>query len=115
MAGDDDSVTQAGSALCVKDQPAAEALEAAPILDRWECFHPFRDVTKGVAAKGVVCGSPRFADGTAIFTSALRAVDGFDDGQPDWVRTQNTLYRLGWQNDPLPPVLQVALASTWGA
>jgi hypothetical protein len=42
-------------------------------------------------------------------------IDGRGDGQPAWARTQNTLYRVGWPRDPLPPVLQVALAASWDA
>jgi hypothetical protein len=115
MADADDSIARAAAALRVKEQPAAEALRAAPILDRWEFFHPFRDTGKGVAVKGEVSGDLRFADGTAIFTSAVRTIDGRGDGQPAWVRTQNTLYRPGWPRAPLPPVLQVALAASWDA
>src|SRR6201999_1816755 len=118
MADADDGIRQAVAALRFKNQPAAEDLAAAPILDGWYFYHPFGDARKGVGAKGVVSGDARFADGTAIFTSALRAVDGLGarlgDGEPAWVRTQNTLYALGWPREPLPPVLDVALAPTWG-
>ena len=117
MTDADDGIRQAVAALRVKNQPAAEDLAAAPILDGWYFYHPFGDPRKGVGAKGVVSGDARFADGTAIFTSALRAVDGLGarlgDGEPAWVRTQNTLYALGWPREPLPPVLEVALSATW--
>jgi hypothetical protein len=114
MTDADDSVARAVAALRVEEQPAAEALRAAPILDGWYFYHPFRNALNGVGAKGVVSGDSRFADGTAIFTSAIRTIDG-RDGQPAWVRTRNTLYKLGWPRAPLPPVLQVALASSWDA
>ena len=117
MTDADDDIRQAVAALRVKNQPAAEDLAAAPILDGWYFYHPFGDARKGVGAKGVVSNDARFADGSAIFTSKLRAVDGLGDrlgdGEPAWVRTQNTLYALGWPREPLPPVLEVALSATW--
>jgi len=113
MADADDSVAQAILALRVVEQPAADKLRAAPILDAWHFYHPFDKALNGVGAKGVVSGDSRFADGTAIFTSSLRAVDGLHADAPGWVRTQNTLYRLGWPRKDLPPVLQVALAASW--
>ena len=79
MTDADDDIRQAVAALRVKNQPAAEDLAAAPILDGWYFYHPFGDARKGVGAKGVVSGDARFADGSAIFTSKLRAVDGLGD------------------------------------
>src|ERR1700742_385610 len=117
MTDADDNVAQAVAALRVKEQPAAEDLAAAPILDGWYFYHPFGNALKGVGAKGVVSGDSRFADGSAIFTSKLRAVDGLGDrlgdGEPAWVRTQNTRYALRSAREPLPPVLEVALSATW--
>src|ERR1700742_3924714 len=118
MTDADDGIRQAVAALRVKNQPAAEDLAAAPILDGWWFYHPFGDARKGVGAKGVVSNDARFADGSAISPPNLRAVDGWGArwgaGEPAWVRTQNTLYALGWPREPLPPVLDVALAPTLG-
>jgi hypothetical protein len=113
MADANESIAQAIAALCVVEQPAEAALHAAPVVDAWSFFHPFGKAANGVCMQGTVSGSPKFADGVDIFTSTVRSIDGLSDGPPRWVLTQNTLYRLGWPSDPLPPIWQVALTPSW--
>ncbi|MCK9918042.1 AAA family ATPase [Microbacteriaceae bacterium K1510] len=114
MTSADDSIAIAVAALCSWDQPAAEGLNAAPIVDGWAFHHPYGDTKAGIIVTGTVAGSAKFADGALIFTSQVRAVDGHArTDKPTWAQTQNTLYRLGWPRSPLPPVLQVALAPYW--
>jgi hypothetical protein len=114
MTSADDSIAIAVAALCSWDQPAAEDLNVAPIVDGWAFHHPHGITKAGIIVTGTVAGSAKFADGTLIFTSKVRAVDGHArTGRPAWARTQNTLYRLGWPRNPLPPILQVALSPNW--
>lgn len=116
MTSDDDSIAIAVAALRVTEFPSAEDLRAAPILDGWAFRHPFGNRKAGIIVTGTVAGSINFANGAEIFTSKVRAIDGLAlTGRPAWVRTENTIYRLGWPHDLLAPVLQVALATTWDA
>lgn len=71
--------------------PTADEIAAAPFLDAWSIDgHPFF----GDRVYGVVTGHRYVADGN-IMTSPPRHAD-LDRG---WLRTENTLYRLGTHRD----------------
>jgi hypothetical protein len=96
-------------ALTVFEQPAAGDLAASPILDCWSWVGADGRALKVV---GTVVKSDKFAGGVVIGTSAVAEVDC----ERRWVRTQNTLYRLGWPGGAAwPPALQVAACADWGA
>ncbi|PTV70192.1 hypothetical protein [Agrobacterium pusense] len=70
--------------------PSAPELSAAPIVDRWMLLS--NDNTT-IDISGFVTGHFRFRDGEFITTSALEQID--PSSPPAWVRTKNTVYRLG--------------------
>jgi hypothetical protein len=75
-------------------QPQADELGVAAVLDDW-AFHPIvasLDTTKEFHATGRVSGSLKFANGHGIGTSAIAAIDT----DRRWIRTKNSLYRLGF-------------------
>lgn len=62
-------------------EPTKEELEKAPLLDPW--------CRAGRRVAGVTWGHERFPDQTMITTPTVQA-----SGE-GWIRTRNTLYRLG--------------------
>lgn len=95
--------------LTVAQQPDTGDVAAAPIIDRWSWL-PIGG--QHIKVAGTVVGSNRFADGVAITTSAV--VNVHSDRR--WVRTQNSIYRLGWPaGEAWPPYLQVAANPDWSA
>lgn len=97
-------------------RPDADDLAEAPIVDAW-AFKP--DATgRFLQLTGKVVGSRFFGTGESLVTSAIAEVP---PGSPRWaksrwVKTQNTLYQLGWPaGETWPPHLQVAANPDWGA
>lgn len=70
--------------------PTEAELSAAPIVHRWQLLSNDNDTND---VSGFVSGHPRFRDGEFITTSALGQID--PSSPPAWVRTKNTVYRLG--------------------
>lgn len=70
--------------------PSTAELSAAPIIERWQLLHNDNSTTD---VSGFVAGHPRVRDGEFITTSALEQID--PSSPPAWVRTKNTVYRLG--------------------
>jgi hypothetical protein len=100
--------------LRVKTTKLPDGFATAPILDNWE-FRP-RIAGRGADPRvlvlmGRVSGDERFAGGDNIFTSVVAEIDGRSSIR--WVRTRNTLYRLGAPALGIPLVFAVALANDW--
>jgi hypothetical protein len=70
--------------------PAEHEIAMAPVIDRWQLLPNANDTSD---ASGFVSGHPRIRDGEFITTSALQQID--PSSPPAWVRTKNTVYRLG--------------------
>jgi hypothetical protein len=106
-------------ALRVKGHDLPDGFATAPILDNWE----FKACVDGYAAPSEKCrralilvgrisgGDDRFPAGHIIHTSEVREVDGRPSIR--WVRTRNTLYRLGAPALSVPLVTAAALAPDW--
>lgn len=95
--------------LRTTEQPTAEEMAAAPILDNWVIAKPFETIEREYNAHGTVSGSRKFPDEHRIGTSAIASADYADR----WVRTKNTLYRLGWQHQKALPAVFAAMQPDW--
>ncbi|HZQ14064.1 MAG TPA: AAA family ATPase [Pseudolabrys sp.] len=104
-----DEVKKLDDALHVPGDELPEGFDAAPILDDWEFTRAFG---KGpLIAIGHVAGDKRWRDGTAIHTSEIAQIDGRPSVR--WIRTRNTLYRLGAPSMGMPLAAAVALSADW--
>lgn len=90
-------------------QPSPEEMAAAPILDNWVIAKPFETIEREYNAHGTVSGSKVFPDEHRIGTSAIASADYADR----WVRTKNTLYRLGFPHRKTPPAMLAAMQPDW--
>ena len=91
-------------------QPTAGDLRAAPVVDFWRLFQYRReDGARCYGVDGVVSGSGQFEDAHRIRTSAIATIDR----SRRWVRTQNTLYRLGAPQGEERLVVAVVTAADW--
>lgn len=70
--------------------PSSAELSAAPIVERWLIITNSQNLND---VSGFVTGGFRFRDGDFITTSPLAQID--PGSPPEWVRTKNSLYRLG--------------------
>ncbi len=114
--GDAYALRNAVRSLETDEQPPAQDLAWAPVIDNWKpALHTFplheEPGHVEVTVTGVVAGRAHMRDGGKITTSAVAAFD-FDD---KWVRTQNTLYRLGYPWHERPLVLRVAEQRDWSS
>jgi hypothetical protein len=88
------------------DDPSPEKLDASPILDDWEFLTI--EGSSYRAARGVVAGDIRFQSGQTITTSVVVK----NDLGLTWIRTANSIYRLGFRHHEHPPILRCALKGT---
>jgi hypothetical protein len=77
-------------------QPPADELASAPVLDDWAISRIMATLNVAVEfnATGKVSGSAKFVNGHGIGTSRIVAIDT----DKRWLRTKNTLYRLGFRH-----------------
>lgn len=114
--GDLYALKNAIEALKTDDEVSERDLAWAPIVDNWQPkLHTFPDhVVPGyfeVTVAGFVAGRAHVRDGAQVRTSAIAAWDA--DNR--WIRTQNTLYRLGYRWHERALILRVAEQKDWGA
>jgi hypothetical protein len=92
--------------------PDDDDLAEAPIVDHWAFL--MSATGRHLQLTGKVVGSRNFGTGESLVTSAVAEVP--PGGGRKWIKTQNTLYRLGWPaGEAWPPYLQVAANPDWFA
>lgn len=87
--------------------PASTELATAAILDDWEWIEILG--ANEWCVRGLVFGSKKFIAGQVITTSAVSRTN-FDR---TWIRTRNSVYRLGYRLSSRPPIVRAALKKTW--
>ena len=95
--------------LRTAEQPPAAELASAPILDDWEIARPAGAIERQFCARGAISGSGKFPAGHGINTSDIMSADR--SGR--WIRTRNTLYRLGGRRQEMPLVVLAATQPDW--
>ena len=91
-------------------QPTAGELRVAACVDFWRLFqYRQEDGARRYGVDGIVSGSGQFEDGRRIHTSAIATIDR----SRRWVRTQNTLYRLGAPQGEERLAVAVVTAADW--
>jgi hypothetical protein len=91
-----------GRRPAVQDAPSPE--ESAPVLDDWELI----EFPGHRAVRGMISGSVKYEAGQIITTSAVRK----NDLDMTWVRTRNSIYRLGYRLSDRAPIIRAALKRT---
>jgi hypothetical protein len=86
--------------------PTPEELSKAAIIDNWD-FIEFSGPSR-LAVRGSVSGSLWHVDGEIVTTSALFN----NDLDMTWIRTRNSIYRLGFRHHELQPILRAAMKRT---
>lgn len=97
------------SNLWTMEQPPADEMASAAVLDNWVIAPRVGDVERQFSAHGTVSGSGKFPDGHRIATSAIASAD--HAGR--WIRTRNSLYRLGAKHRKMPLVMLAAIQPDW--
>jgi ATP-dependent Lon protease len=95
--------------LQTMQQPPDDEMASAPVLDNWTIAPCVGAIERQFSARGAVSGSKKFDDGHSIATSAITSAD--HAGR--WVRTRNTLYRLGAKHLKMPLVMYAAMQPNW--
>lgn len=95
--------------LRTTEQPPSAEMASAPVLDNWTIARCVGAIEREYSARGIVSGSKKFADEHTVATSAIASADLTDR----WVRTKNTLYRLGFPHRKTPPVMLAAMQPDW--
>lgn len=86
--------------------PAPEELAESAVLDDWETI-PILGSAGRRCARGLVSGSKKAGDGARIVTSAVVA----EDVGLRWIRTRNSIYKLGCKKHEMQPIVRAATAS----
>jgi ATPase family protein associated with various cellular activities (AAA)/uncharacterized protein DUF6634 len=91
--------------------PAESELSGTPIIDDWEIRAALStdDGSRHHVVVGIVSGDRRWNSGCPIRTSTVAAIDC----DRRWVRTQNTLYRLGRARSLMPLITEAICRPTW--
>lgn len=90
--------------------PEESELSGTPIIDDWQILaYRSNDGSKHHAVRGYVSGDSRWPNGHEIRTSIIAAIAP----RRQWVRTRNTLYRLGCPHSKMPLIVEIACQPTW--
>jgi len=108
---DDFALLAAIRELATDQQPSDDELAWSPVLDDWELRIAALQETSALFVEGRVAGRDAMVDGARMRSSTVTAIGR--DGT--WLRTMNTLYRLGYKYHPQALILRVIQQPDWGA